>query len=72
LVYEDLLVDNSVNEIKVLEALGWPIPSNYQPYKFLTKPTPYEDTNLFNYFTNKEVVLEFMSQHNDVFNQTTS
>lgn len=72
LVYEDILVNNSVDETKVLETLGWPIPENYQHYEYVTKPTPYEDKDILNYFTNKEVVLEYMAQHSDVFNQTTS
>jgi hypothetical protein len=70
LVYEDILVNNSVNETKVLEALGWPIPENYQHYEYVTRPTPYEDKDILNYFTNKEAVLDFISKHDDVFNQT--
>lgn len=67
LTYEKLLTDNSIDEIKVLESLGWAIPNNYQFYKYKTKPTPYEDEDLLNYFVDKESVLDYIKVNSDIF-----
>lgn len=67
LVYEDILTDHSVDEEKILKTLNWPIPVNYQFYKFKTKPTPYEDNDLLNYFEDRDLVLEYIRTNSDVF-----
>jgi hypothetical protein len=67
LVYEDILTDHSVDEEKILETLNWPIPVNYQFYKFKTKPTPYEDNDLLNYFEDRDLVLEYIRTNSVVF-----
>lgn len=66
LTYEDLLTNNSVDEVKVLESLGWKIPSDYQFYKYTTKPTPYEDEDLLNYFIDREQVQAYLDAHKDI------
>jgi hypothetical protein len=67
LVYEDIMTDHGVDEEKILQILNWPIPSNYQFYKFKTKPTPYEDNDLLNYFEDKESILAYIKVNSDVF-----
>jgi hypothetical protein len=67
LVYEDIITDYGVDEEKILKTLNWPIPSNYQFYKFKTKPTPYEDNDLLNYFEDKESILAYIKINSDVF-----
>ena len=67
LIYEDIITDHGVDEEKILKTLHWPIPSNYQFYKFKTKPTPYEDNNLLNYFEDKESILAYIKINSDVF-----
>jgi len=67
LVYEDIVTAYGVDEEKILKTLNWPIPENYQFYKFKTKPTPYEDNDLLNYFEDKDLVLEYIRINSDVF-----
>ena len=66
LTYEDLLTNNSIDEVKVLESLGWEIPNDYQFYKYKTKPTPYEDEDLLNYFVDREQVQDYIDSHKDI------
>lgn len=66
LTYEDLLINNSIDEVKVLNSLGWPIPNNYQFYEYKTKPTPYEDEDLLKYFVNQSQVQEYIDLHKDI------
>lgn len=70
LVYEDTLDQGVVNEERVLNTLGWAIPANYEFYKFQTKPTPYEDQHIVDYFENKNEVLDFIKQYPEIFDQT--
>ena len=67
LVYEDIVTDYGVDEEKILKILSWPIPPDYEFYKFNTKPTPYEDNDLLNYFEDKELVLNYIKTNSDVF-----
>lgn len=67
LVYEDILDQGSISEEKVLKNLGWEIPINYKFYNFVTKPTPYEDEDILNYFENKDEVLAYIKKMSDVF-----
>lgn len=67
LVYEDIISDQGIDERKILQMLNWPIPPNYQFYKFKTKPTPYEDNDLINYFEDKESVLDYIKVNSDIF-----
>ena len=67
LVYEDLLVDGAISEAKILKTLGWEIPEGYEFYKFQTKPTPYEDEDIINYFENPDEVLAFIKSLPEIF-----
>ena len=67
LVYEDLLVDGAISEDKILKTLGWEIPKDYKFYKFQTKPTPYEDDDIINYFENKDEVLDYIKSLPEIF-----
>ena len=67
IVYEDIITDRGIDEETILKTLSWPIPSGYQFYEFKTKPTPYEDNNLLNYFEDKDLVLEYIKINSDVF-----
>lgn len=67
LVYEDLLVDGLVNEAEILKTLGWEIPKSYEFYKFETKPTPYEDDNIINYFENPDEVRAYIKNLPGIF-----
>jgi hypothetical protein len=67
LVYEDIITDRGIDEETILKTLGWTIPPGYQFYEFKTKPTPYEDNNLLNYFEDKDLVLEYININPDVF-----
>ena len=67
LVYEDLLVDGVISEDKILKTLGWEIPKDYKFYKFQTKPTPYEDDDIINYFENKDEVLDYIKSLPEIF-----
>lgn len=66
LTYETLLTNNSIDEVKVLESLRWSVPTDYQFYKYKTKPTPYEDNDLLNYFVDKDQVTEYIDSHKDI------
>jgi hypothetical protein len=67
LIYEDILSQGVVSEKKILKNLGWEIPQGYEFYKFQTKPTPYEDEDIINYFENKDEVLSYIKQYPEVF-----
>lgn len=67
IVYEDIITDRGIDEETILKTLGWAIPPGYQFYEFKTKPTPYEDNNLLNYFEDKDLVLEYIKINSDVF-----
>ena len=67
LVYEDILDQGTVSEKKILKRLGWAIPENYEFYKFQTRPTPYEDENIINYFENKDAVIAYIKSRPEVF-----
>jgi hypothetical protein len=67
LVYEDLLVDGAVSEDKILKTLGWEIPKDYKFYKFQTKPTPYEDDDIINYFENPDEVRAYIKSLPEIF-----
>ena len=67
LIYEDLLVDGAISETKILKTLGWEIPKDYNFYKFQTKPTPYEDDDIINYFENKDEVLDYIKSLPEIF-----
>ena len=67
IVYEDIITDRGIDEETILKTLGWEIPPGYQFYEFKTKPTPYEDNNLLNYFEDKDLVLEYIKINSDVF-----
>ena len=67
IVYEDIITDRGIDEETILKTLSWPIPTGYQFYEFKTKPTPYEDNNLLNYFEDKDLVLEYIKINSDVF-----
>jgi hypothetical protein len=67
LIYEDTLSQGIVSEEKILKNLGWEIPQDYEFYKFQTKPTPYEDEDIINYFENKDEVLSYIKQYSEVF-----
>ena len=69
LVYEDLLVDGLINEAKILKTLGWEIPKSYEFYKFQTKPTPYEDEDIINYFENPDEVRAYIKSLPEIFDQ---
>jgi hypothetical protein len=49
--------------------LGWKIPNNYQFYKYKTKPTPYEDQDLLNYFIDRENAEAYIDIHKDILLQ---
>jgi hypothetical protein len=67
LVYENIVEQGGVSEEKILKNLGWTIPENYEFYKFQTKPTPYEDEDIINYFENKDEVLDYIKSKPEVF-----
>lgn len=67
LIYEDILDQGTISEEKILKNLGWNIPSNYEFYNSLTKPTPYDDDEILNYFENKNEVLEYIKKMSDIF-----
>jgi hypothetical protein len=67
LVYEDLLVDGAVSEDKILKTLGWERPKDYKFYKFQTKPTPYEDDDIINYFENPDEVRAYIKSLPEIF-----
>jgi hypothetical protein len=67
LVYENIVEQGGVSEEKILKNLGWPIPETYKFYKFQTKPTPYEDEDIINYFENKDEVLDYIKNKPEVF-----
>jgi len=68
IVYEDILEHGKVSEEKILNMLGWKIPKDYEFYKFQTKPTPYEDEDIINYFENKDEVLSYIKSFPEIFN----
>jgi hypothetical protein len=67
IVYEDIITNRGIDEETILKTLGWEIPPGYQFYEFKTKPTPYEDNDLLNYFQDKDLVLEYIKINSDVF-----
>jgi hypothetical protein len=67
LVYEDLLVNGAISEDKILKTLGWEIPKRYEFYKFQTKPTPYEDNDIINYFENPDEVRAYIKSLPEIF-----
>jgi len=67
LVYEDLLVDGEISEAKILKTLGWEIPKSYEFYKSQTKPTPYEDEDIINYFENPAEVRDYIKSLPEIF-----
>mgnify|MGYP000001757182 FL=1 len=67
LVYEDILDNGAVSEKTILKNLGWKIPEDYKFYKFQTKPTPYEDDDIINYFENPDEVRAYIKNLPEIF-----